>query len=167
MKGLVISADRFEDLELLYPYYRLQEEDIEATLASISKGEIEGINGYTAEVNEKIENVDPSDFDFLFLPGGKAPQELRKNEDVLNVARHFFEEEKPVAAICHGPQILISAGLMEDRKATSYRSVKKELLDAGAKFEDKEVVVDGNLVSSRGPEDLPAFTREMLKKIRG
>lgn len=165
MKALIISADRFEDLELFYPYYRLQEESIETTLASITKGEIEGKNGYVAEVDEKIKDVEPEDYDFLVLPGGKAPQELRKNEDVLEAARHFFKGGKPVAAICHGPQILISAGLMEDRKATSYRSVKKELLDVGAKFEDKEVVVDDNLVTSRKPEDLPAFTREFLKKI--
>lgn len=165
MKALVISADRFEDLELFYPYYRLQEEGIETTLASITKGKIEGINGYVVEVDEKIKDIDPDDYDLLFLPGGRAPQKLRKNEDVLEVTRHFFNEGKPVAAICHGPQILISAGLIEDRKATSYRSVKKELLDAGAKFEDNEVVVDGNLVTSRKPEDLPAFTREFLKKI--
>lgn len=166
MKGLIISADKFEDTELLYPYYRLQEEGIKADLASLSKGKIKGKHGYTVDVDITIEEVNPNDYDFLILPGGKAPAELRKNEKVLEIAREFFEEEKPVAAICHGPQILISAGLMKGKKATSYKSVKKELLKAGADYANKEVIVDNNLTTSRKPADLPAFMRELFKKLK-
>lgn len=165
MKGLIISADGFEDLELFYPYYRLQEEGIEMVLTSISKGEIKGKHGYTSGVDKKVDEIDPKGFDFLILPGGKAPQRLRKEEKVLDIAKHFFKEDKPVAAICHGPQILISAGVLEGKNVTSYSSVKEELLEADAEFEDKEVVVDGKLVTSRKPEDLPAFVRELLKQI--
>lgn len=162
----MISADNFEDSELLVPYYRLREEGIEVTLASLRKGRIKGKHGYEVDAQKAVKEVNPADFDALVLPGGKAPALLRKDEDVLDAVRYFFESGKPVFAICHGPQILISAGLMEGRRATSYRAVKEELKDAGAKYEDTEVVVDGNLVTSRQPGDLPAFMREMMKKIK-
>lgn len=167
MKGLIISADGFEDEELTHPYRRLQEEGIKIVLVAPSSGEIRGKHGYSATVDRKLDDIDPRDFDFLILPGGKAPQGLRKNQKVLEISRHFFEEGKPVAAICHGPQILISADLLRNKTATCYRGVKKELLNAGADYKDEGVVVDGNLITSREPPDLPAFMRELLKKIKG
>jgi protease I len=165
-KILMISADNFEDLELKVPYYRLKEEGHEVTLASVRKGTITGKHGYTAEAEAAVGDVTPADFDALIIPGGKAPGILRKDEDVLDAARHFVDGGKPVAAICHGPQVLISAGLMEGRRATCYKSVKDEMKDAGADYADREVVVDGTLVTSRQPEDLPAFMREFMKQIR-
>lgn len=102
----------------------------------------------------------------LFLPGGKAPAKVRKEEAALAIARHFMQNNKPVVAICHGPQILISAGLVSGKRMTSWPEVGKELKEAGALYEDKEVVVDGNLVTSRMPEDLPYFLREVMKKAR-
>jgi len=167
MKGLIISANKFEDTELLYPYYRLQEEGIDFDLASMETGKIKGKHGYRATVHKKLNNVHPEDYDFLILPGGKAPAKIRKQEEALEITQHFFAENKPVAAICHGPQILISAELMEGRNATCYQSVAKELKKAGATYKDKKVVVDGNLITSRQPKDLPAFMRELLKKIKG
>ncbi|KXB02577.1 peptidase [candidate division MSBL1 archaeon SCGC-AAA261D19] len=167
MKGLIISADGFEDEELTYPYRRLQEEGIEIVLAAPSSGEIRGKHGYSVTVDRKLDEIDPRNFDFLVLPGGKAPQELRKNQKVLEISKHFFREDKPVAAICHGPQVLISADLLKNKTATCYRGVKKELLKVGADYRDEEVVVDGNLITSREPPDLPAFMRELLKKIKG
>jgi protease I len=100
------------------------------------------------------------------LPGGRAPGEIRKDQDAIRIVRHFFEKRKPVSAICHGPQILITAGLLKGKHATCYKSVAQELKDAGAVYEDKEVVVDGNLVTSRKPSDLPDFMRETLKLLK-
>lgn len=166
MKALLISADNFEDLELFVPYYRLLEEGIAVDIASINKGVIKGKRGYEIEVNKSLGEVTPEEYAVLLLPGGKAPAAVRKEQKALEIARHFFEKNKPVAAICHGPQTLISAGLLQGRHATCYSSVAQEMRDAGAVYEDTEVVVDGNLITSRQPSDLPAFTREMIKLIR-
>ena len=114
----------------------------------------------------KLKEVDPDVYDILILPGGRAPEEIRKDKDAIKIARHFFEKRKPVSAICHGPQILITAGLLKGKYATCYKSVAQELKDAGAVYEDKEVVVDGNLVTSRHPSDLPGFMRETLKLLK-
>jgi protease I len=166
MKALIISADNFEDTELLVPYYRLKEEGIPVDIASINKNKIKGKHGYEVEVNKSIKEVNPDDYAILILPGGKAPETIRKVKEALDIARHFFEKNKPVAAICHGPQTLISADLLKGRHATCYRTVAEELKTAGAIYEDKEVVVDGNLITSRQPSDLPAFMREIIKAIK-
>lgn len=166
MKALIVSADHFEDSELLVPYYRLLEEGLEVDIASISRGRIAGKHGYEVEANKALRDVDPDDYDLLVLPGGKAPAAVRKEKAALEIARSFFARNKPVAAICHGPQTLISAGLLKGRRATCYHSVAQELQDAGAAYEDREVVVDGNLVTSRQPGDLPAFMRETVKMLK-
>ena len=166
MKALIISADNFEDTELLVPYYRLKEEGIDVDIASVKKGSIKGKHGYEVEANKALKEINPDDYDILVLPGGKAPETVRKDKNAIEIAKHFFQRNRPVAAICHGPQTLITAGLLKGRHATSYKSVAPEMKDAGALYEDKEVVVDGNLVTSRQPSDLPAFMREMLKMLR-
>lgn len=166
MKALIISADNFEDTELLVPYYRLQEEGIEVDIASINKGKIKGKHGYEVEVNKTLKEIKTDQYDILILPGGKAPETIRKEKEALDIARHFFEKNKPVAAICHGPQTLISAGLLKGRHATCYKTVASELKESGAIYEDREVVVDGNLITSRQPTDLPSFLREIIKKIK-
>jgi len=165
MKALMISADNFEDSELLVPYYRLKEAGMEVTLASLKRGAITGKHGYEVSVDKILDEVNPDEYGILVLPGGKAPETVRKEEKALSIARSFFAAKKPVAAICHGPQTLISAGLLKGRRVTCYSSVANEMRDAGALYEDSEVVVDGNLVTSRQPEDLPAFMRETMKKI--
>jgi len=166
MKALIISADNFEDSELLVPYYRLKEANIEVTIASLSRGVITGKHGYEVIVDKSLEEVNPDDYVILVLPGGKAPEALRNEPKVQNIARSFFARSKPVAAICHGPQILISAGLLNGRCATCYSSVAEELKESGALYEDRDVVVDANLVTSRQPADLPAFMRETMKQIK-
>ncbi len=166
MKALIISADNFEDSELLVPYYRLKEEGLQVDIASIKKGKIKGKHGYEVEVDKTLKEVNPDDYDILILPGGKAPETIRKEKDAIEIAKHFFHKNKPVSAICHGPQTLITAGLLKGRHATCYKSVAHEMKDAGAIYEDKEVVVDGNLVTSRHPSDLPAFTRETIKMLK-
>ena len=166
MKALIISAAGFEDTELLVPYYRLREEGIDTDIASMKKGEIKGKHGYSVKADKALKDTDPSGYGLLVLPGGKAPAAIREDPHALRIARHFFQEDKPVSAICHGPQILISAGLLQGRNATCYKSVASEMKNAGALYEDCEVVVDRNLVTSREPSDLPAFLREIMKKIR-
>jgi protease I len=166
MKALMLSADNFEDTELLVPYYRFKEEGIAVDLASMKKGPIKGKHGYEVEANKDLKEVKPDEYDILVLPGGKAPETIRKDKNAIEIAKHFFERNKPVAAICHGPQTLITAGLLKGRHATCYKSVASEMKEAGALYEDKEVVVDGNLVTSRQPSDLPAFMRETLKMLR-
>jgi protease I len=165
MKALFISADRYEDSELLFPYYRLREEGVDVDIASKNKGLIKGKHGYEVEVTKTLSEVRLEDYDILVLPGGKAPDEVRKEPKALEIARDFFLKDKPIAAICHGPQTLISARLLKGRHATCYRTVVDELKASGAIYEDKEVVVDGNLVTSRQPSDLPAFMREIIKII--
>lgn len=166
MKALIISADNFEDSELLFPYYRLKEEGIEVELASPAGGSIRGKHGYEVQADREIAEIDPDDYDLLILPGGKAPEAVRREAAALDICRQFFARNKPVAAICHGPQTLISAGLLKGRRATCYRTVADELKGAGALYEDSQVVVDGNLVTSRQPSDLPAFMREMMRLLR-
>lgn len=167
MKALIISADGHEDTELLVPYYRFLEEGIEADIASMTKGPIKGKHGYEVEVTKTLADVVPDEYDILVLPGGRAPAIVRKERRALEIAKEFFRKSKPVAAICHGPQILISAELLKGRRATCYRSVADELKASGALYEDKTVIVDGNLVTSRQPSDLPTFMREVMKMVRG
>ncbi len=166
MKALIISANNFEDSELLVPYYRLKEEGISVDIASINRGRIRGKHGYEVEANKSLKEISQDEYDILILPGGKAPEVIRKEKEALDIVRHFFKKDKLVAAICHGPQILISANLLKGRHTTCYRTVVEEIKAAGAIYEDKEVVVDGNLITSRQPEDLPAFLREIMKKLK-
>ena len=166
MKALIISADNFEDSELLVPYYRLKEAGLDVTVASMGRGAIKGKHGYEVAVDKTLDEVNPDDYAILVLPGGKAPAAVRKEAKALAIAKSFFAHNKPVAAICHGPQVLISAGLLKGRRATCYKSVVDELKEAGALYEDREVVVDANLVTSRQPADLPAFMRETMKKLK-
>ena len=166
MKALIISADNFEDSELLVPYYRLKEEGFEVDIASMRKDKIKGKHGYEVNVDKTLQEVSPGNYDILILPGGKAPEAIRKEKAALEIVKYFFQKNKPVSAICHGPQTLITAGLLKGRHVTCYKSVAQEMKDAGAMYEDKEVVVDGNLVTSRQPADLPAFLREMMKLLK-
>ena len=166
MKALIVSADKFEDSELLVPYYRLLEEKIETYIASIETGDIIGKHGYNVVATLSLDQLKPSLYDLLILPGGKAPALLRKNKKLLAMVRQFFEEGKTVAAICHGPQVLVSAGVITGKKVTCYRTIAKEVLAAGGNYRDQEVVVDGNLITSRQPADLPDFMREIMKKCK-
>lgn len=165
MKALIISADHFEDSELLVSYYRLLEAGIEVDIASISRGKINGKHGYEVEANKALKDANPDDYALLVLPGGKAPAAIRKEQAALRIAQAFFSDNKPVAAICHGPQILITAGLLRGRRATCFHTVAEEMREAGALYQDSDVVVDGNLVTSRQPSDLPAFMRETMKLL--
>jgi len=166
MKVLFLSADDFEDLELIYPLHRLREEGHEVYVASFKRGKITGKHGYSVNVDLAFEEVDPDEFDALVLPGGKAPERIRLNGDAVRITKKMFEDGKPVASICHGPQILISAGVLKGRKGTSTITIRDDVVNAGAEWTDSEVVVDGNWVSSRHPGDLYAWMREFVKLLR-
>jgi len=165
MKALILSANDFEDSELLVPRYRLLEAGYSVDVASGQKGIIRGMHGYEVLVDKIFTEVVPAEYAVLVLPGGKAPAAIRKDPKVFTIVHNFFGANKPVGAICHGPQTLVSAGLLRKRRATCYHTVAKELQDAGALYEDSEVVVDGKLVTSRQPDDLPAFLRELMKLL--
>lgn len=165
MRVLIVSAEGFEDTELLVPWYRLREAGIDVDIASSRPGTFSGKHGYEVEATLGVGEIDPDNYDLLLLPGGKAPAKLREDSRLLELARKFFADDKPVAAICHGPQILVSAGLLKGRTATCYKTVAPELKEAGADYQDQELVVDGNLITSRHPEDLPAFNREIMRRV--
>lgn len=165
MKVLIVSADGFEDSELLEPYERLAQAGITVDIASPNPGRITGKHGHVAEARLAVSEVDAADYDALLLPGGRAPATLRRDEHVLALSRAFMAAGKPVAAICHGPQILLSAGVLAGRTATCYQSVAGELRAAGVRHVDRAVVVDGNLITSRRPADLPAFIEAILRAL--
>lgn len=166
MKALFLSEDGFEDTELLCPLYRLLEEGIEADVAAIKKGLITGKHGYQVMAEKTFKDILPQEYGLLVLAGGNAPEKARLAESALKIARHFMDEDKPVASICHGAQILISAGRLDGRTGTAWRGIRDDLAAAGANVVDEEVVVDGNWISSRQPQDLPAFNRAIMKTIR-
>jgi len=165
MRTLILSADGFEDSELRIPFVRLAEEGIAVEVASTRRGRIRGKHGYEIDVDKLLREVNTDAYDLLVLPGGKAPAVLRKDGDAIRIARAFMDANKPVAAICHGPQILVSAGRMRGRRATCFRGIAAELREAGALYEDREVVVDGNLVTARQPADLTSFMRETIRVL--
>lgn len=166
-KAVVLTADRFEDMEVYFPVFRLQEEGWEVTIAAPTMEAIHGEHGYGLEPDTTIDRVNPADYDLLIIPGGSpdgAPSTVRNIKKAQDIARSFFARNKPVGAICHGPYTLISAGLVKGRRLTSYwhDGVPEEIRKGGGVWQDKDVVVDGNLVSSRWPADLPAFMREVM-----
>jgi len=166
MKALILVADNVEDLEFFYPYYRLREEGFSADVASLDGGKIVGKNGYDFTCNLSISEANADDYDLLVLPGGKAPETVRLEPEAVEIARKMLDSDKIVAAICHGVQTLISADVLHGRKATCWKGIRDDLKAAGAEYLDQEVVVDGNLITSRSPEDLPAFCREMFAAVR-
>jgi protease I len=165
-KILMIATDGFEDSELLEPRRILRERGAEVTLASLEKGEIEGDSGATAEVDCTIGEVDPDGYDALVLPGGtKNPDKLRMDEKVVATIRAFADAGKPVAAICHGPWLLIEADVVRGRKVTSWPSIRTDLRNAGGEVVDEAAVTDGNIVTSRNPDDIPAFTEALIALV--
>jgi len=162
-KILIIASDGFEDSELLEPMKSLKSRGAQVTLASLSRGEIKGDNGATATADAEIADVDSKDFDALLLPGGtKNPDRLRMEEQVVYTIKKFVDAGKPVAAICHGPWLLVEADVVRGRTVTSWPSIRTDLRNAGANVVDREVAVDGNIVTSRKPEDIPAFTEAFI-----
>ena len=165
----MLTADQFEDMEVMYPLMRLQEAGWQVDVATPEITEIRGEFGYGQLMPTiTIDKVDPDNYDLLVIPGGSpdgAPSTVRKIKKAQEITQSFFAKNKPVASICHGPWTLADSGVIKGRHLTSYwhDGVPESVKKAGGKWEDREVVVDGNLVTSRWPADLPAFMREVMK----
>jgi len=171
IRAVIITADKFEDMELFVPYFRLLDSGVQVDIAAPTMDEIGGEHGYSIVPDLFIDDVDPDDYDLLFIPGGfpdGAPAIVRGIAHAQEIARSFFAASKPVAAICHGPWLLVSADLVRGRNLTSYwhDGVPEEIVAAGGNWQDEPVVVDGNLVTSRWPADIPAFTDAMMRMVR-
>lgn len=167
---LIMAADGFEQSELEVPLERLQDAGANIDIASIEMGDITGWDdddwGDEIEVDLKISDVDIDDFDALVLPGGQInPDLLRANEAAVSLIRDFAATGKPVAAICHAPWLLIEAGLANGRRLTCYKSIRTDVANAGATVVDEAVVVDGNIITSRCPDDLPAFCDAIIEAL--
>ena len=164
MKILILTAPRFDDYEMIYPYFRLQEAGVQVEIASVEKGPVQGIH-YSFEAEKTYNDVIPSDYDGLLLPGGSAPETVRLYPKAVEIVSAFVEACKPVAAICHGQQILITADLLKGVKCTCYKSIKDDVINAGGLYEEAPVVVDKNIITSRWPMDLPYFLSAFLKNL--
>lgn len=169
-KVAILATDGFEQSELLEPHKTLLNNGATVDIISLKKGKIKGWKdknwGDEVEANVSIDEARSGNYDALVLPGGViSPDKLRVNRDVVNLVTDFLEEGKPIAAICHGPWTLIETNKIKGRTMTSYESIKTDLINAGVKWVDEEVVVDKGLVTSRSPKDLPAFCKKMVEEI--
>lgn len=169
-KVAILVTNGFEQSEFTGPRDALLGAGVSVTVVSLEKGEIQGMNhdkkADLFTVDKVVTDVAASDFDALMLPGGVMnPDALRGDENVVTFVRDFFKDAKPVFAICHGPQVLISAGVVKNRTLTSFKTVRVDLENAGARWVDESVVVDDGLVTSRSPDDLPDFNRKMLEEL--
>ncbi|HET8735211.1 MAG TPA: type 1 glutamine amidotransferase domain-containing protein [Pricia sp.] len=170
-KIAILATNGFEESELKSPKEAMEKEGFDVDIVSLESGEIKGwadgnwSNSY--KVDKTINDVKANDYNALMLPGGVMnPDHLRRSEKALSFVRDFFKQEKPVAAICHAPWILISADVVKGRKLTSFHSIKDDLINAGANWVDEEVVVDQGFVTSRNPNDLPAFNAKLIEEIK-
>jgi protease I len=166
----IIAADMVEQVELVEPRKALEAAGATTELISTKPGEIQGFNHYDKadkhKVDKAAEEADVADYDGLLIPGGVGnPDTMRMDENLVQFTRAFFEQGKPVAVICHGPWMLVEAGVVRDRTVTSWPSLQTDIRNAGGNWVDREVVVDQGLVTSRKPDDIPAFNRKMLEEF--
>lgn len=163
----ILAANQYEDLELWYPYYRLREEGAKVKLvgAGVSEKTVLSKHGYPAAIDLQAPAARAQDFDAVIIPGGFGPDYLRRCPGVLKLVKAMDAKGKLLAAICHGPWVLVSAGVLKKKKVTSFYAIKDDVINAGAKWVDREVVVHKNLVTSRTPADLPAFMKKVIKKL--
>jgi len=167
---LIIATDGFEQSELMEPKRLLEAAGAEVTIASLKPGEIRGWDdkdwGESVAVDKTIGEVSAEDYDALLLPGGQMnPDILRTDRKVIDIVRAFDAAGKPIAAICHAPWLLVEAGLLEGRTVTGWPSIRTDLANAGAAVVDREVAIDGNLITSRKPDDIPAFTEALMAAL--
>ena len=170
-KVAIITENGFEEIELTSPKKALEEAGATVHIVSPQKEKVKAWNhdhwSIELPVDVNVSDADPADYDALVIPGGVLnPDQMRVNEDCVEFAKDFLRSGKPVAAICHGPQLLIETGMLQGRNMTSFKSVRTDLENAGVIWQDKEVIVDHGLVTSRSPKDLDAFNRKMVEEIR-
>ncbi|HDH96239.1 MAG TPA: type 1 glutamine amidotransferase [Proteobacteria bacterium] len=162
----ILIEDNYQVLEAWYPYLRLREEGIETVFVGTGRREYRSKEGYVARQDVSINDIDADDFDGVIIPGGYAPDLMRRNRRMVEFVRRMHESGKLVAAICHAGWMLVSADIIRGRKVTGFFSIKDDLENAGARLEDAEVVVDGNILTSRNPFDLPAFTGAIIAFLK-
>jgi protease I len=171
-KVAILAADMFERVELEEPRKALEDAGADVEVVSIHDGEIKGFDHFdpanTVQVDHTVDEVSPDDYDALLVPGGVGnPDQLRGDENAVSFVRGFDEAGKPMAVICHGPWVLVESGVVRGRRVTSWPTLETDIRNAGGEWTDEEVVVDGNIVTSRKPDDIPAFNREMLRIFSG
>jgi protease I len=165
-----LATDMVEQVELTEPWQALKDEGATVELVSLEEGEIQGFNHYdkadTFKVDRTVEEAQADDYDALVIPGGVGnPDTMRMDENAVQFVRDFFEQGKPVGVICHGPWMLVEAGVVRDRKVTSWPGIQTDIRNAGGNWVDAEVVVDHGLVTSRKPDDIPAFNEKIIEEI--
>jgi protease I len=162
----ILAENLYEDLELWYPVIRMREAGAKVTVVGTgTAGTYTSKRGLPVTVDATADEVAATDFDAVIVPGGYAPDLLRRHKSVLKLVRDVFDASKPVAAICHAGWVLVSAGIVRAKRLTSFSSIKDDMVNAGACWEDSEVVVDGNLITSRKPDDLPAFCKAIIRAL--
>lgn len=161
----MVLANNFEDIEATDPKEYLEKHGAEVTIIGTQMGEITGKKGAKLQANATFADVSPDQFDMLIIPGGGAPENLRIDDDAVAFTKEFMESGKPVGAICHGPQLLISAKVLEGRTLTSVNKIRDDITNAGGNYVDEPIVVDGNLITSRIPSDLPQFDEALAKAL--
>lgn len=165
-KKIAIFIEKlYEDLEFWYPKLRMKEAGAEVVVIGPKKDTYKGKNGLEASADQSIVAVKPEEFHALIMPGGYSPDHMRRTPEMVDFVKKMYDEGKPIAAICHAPWMLASAGILKGKKATSYFSIKDDIKNAGAEWIDKEVVVDGNIITSRNPDDLPAFCKAIIEAL--
>ena len=161
----ILAGPEYEDLELHYPHLRLMEEGVEVKVIAVRKEVVRGKQGLSIMADLAVSEAKPEDFDCVVIPGGWAPDRLRRSTEVLDFVKELHKEGKVIAAICHGPQVLISAGILKGKRITCVSAVKDDVINAGAEYEDVPVIKDGNIITSRVPRDLPFFCREIIEAL--
>lgn len=162
----ILAENLYQEMELWVPYYRLREEGAEVHVVGTGGAKsYASKHGYPVPVDVQAEQVEAAEYDAVIIPGGFAPDLMRRSAAMVKLVRDAFEQGKVVAAICHAGWMPVSAGILRGRRATSFSSIKDDLVNAGATWVDQEVVVDGPLITSRRPDDLPAFCREIVKAL--
>jgi deglycase len=164
-RAAILVENLYEDLELWYPYYRLQEAGLTVTILGTGKRTYASKHGYPVAEHLVVEDAAPHDYDVVVIPGGYAPDHMRRHPPMVEFVRKAYEAGRIIAFICHAGWVPISAGIVRGKRATSVRAIKDDLVNAGADWVDEEVVRDGKLISSRGPDDLPAFMRTVLAAL--
>lgn len=166
MKKIAVLVEAlFEESELIYPYHRLRE-DFEVVLVGSEKDkEYPSKAGYLVKSDISSKEANPDDFDGAYIPGGFSPDGMRKHQETVDFIKAIHDKGKPVAAICHGPWVLADAGILDGKKATSTPTIKHDIINAGAKWEDSEVVVDDKIITSRSPQDLPAHVKVFVEEL--
>lgn len=163
---LIITDDEVQELEHFYPYYRLLEEGFQVDVATPKGGTVKGEAGWELQNTRSIDSIDPKQYDLLYIPGGMAPKRLAKHKEVIGRVQEFAKTGKPIAAFCHGPQVLVAAGLVKGKKMTAYPEVEDEIIEAGGFYTNSPLVEDGQFITSRWPGDLPGHTKAILKRLK-